>query len=141
MSASPSLGYWFFVLLRVRQGSLLRKCVTCCKVIGKSYSTPEPQPLPSVRTRQARPFEVAGVDFTGALHIKTLNICSNMHVCLFTCSHSLWRKDPQCYGWQLNKAPWPTPQEAPINYSNSPLYTHKIHLHTGDKSNPPRNCQ
>ena len=38
--------------------SLLRKCVTCRKIIGKSYSRPELSPLPSVWTRQARPIHM-----------------------------------------------------------------------------------
>ena len=67
--------------------SLLRKCVTCRRVSGKSYSRPEP-PLPSVRTKQSRPFEVTGVDFTGALHIKTMDGSSKVYVCLFTCGVS-----------------------------------------------------
>ena len=65
--------------------SILRKCVSCCRVVGKPYSRPEPPPLPSVRTRQCRPFEVTGVDFTGALHVKTPDGSSKVYVCLFTC--------------------------------------------------------
>ena len=61
--------------------SILRRCVTCRRVIGKPYSRPEPPPLPSVRTRQCRPFEV-----TGALHIKTPDGSGKVYVCLFTCS-------------------------------------------------------
>ena len=68
--------------------SLLRKCVTCRRVSGKSYSRPEPPPLPSVRTKQSRPFEVTGIDFTGALHIKTMDGSSKVYVCLFTCGVS-----------------------------------------------------
>ena len=48
--------------------SILRRCVTCCRVIGKPYSR-EPPPLSSMQTRQCKPFEVTRVDFTGALHL------------------------------------------------------------------------
>ena len=34
--------------------SILQRCVTCRRVIGKPYSRPEPPPLPSVQTRQCR---------------------------------------------------------------------------------------
>ena len=38
-----------------------------------------------MRTRQTSPFEVTGVDFTGALHVKTLDGSGKVYVCLFTC--------------------------------------------------------
>ena len=38
--------------------------------------------------KQSRPFEVTGVDFTGALHIKTMDGSSKVYVCLFTCGVS-----------------------------------------------------
>ena len=50
--------------------SILRTCVTCRRVCGKPYSIPDPPPLPKVRTQQAPPFTVTGVDFTGALYVR-----------------------------------------------------------------------
>ena len=64
--------------------SLLRKCVRCRQVAGKPYPRPDPPPLPSVRVKEARPFEITGVDFTGALHVKEVGD-SKVYVCLFTC--------------------------------------------------------
>ena len=49
---------------------LLCKCVPCLKMIGKPYSSPESPPLPHARTQEGKPFEVTGVDFTGALYVK-----------------------------------------------------------------------
>ena len=51
--------------------SVLRTCVTCRKVCGKPYSIPDPPPLPKSRTQLAPPFTVIGVDFTGALYVRT----------------------------------------------------------------------
>ena len=50
--------------------SVLRTCVTCKRVCGKPYSTPDPWPLPKSRTQLAPPFTVTGVDFTGALYVR-----------------------------------------------------------------------
>jgi len=40
------------------------------KITGKSYSSPEIPPLLHARTQEGRPFEVTGVDFTGALYVR-----------------------------------------------------------------------
>jgi len=50
--------------------SLLTKCVICRRKVGRAYPRPDPPPLVSARTKDDRPFEVTGVDFTGALHVK-----------------------------------------------------------------------
>ncbi|XP_065902524.1 uncharacterized protein [Dysidea avara] len=67
---------------------LLRKCVVCLKVLGKSYPIPESPPLPQSRTKEGRPFEITGVDFTGALHVKNSGCDSKVYICLFTCGLS-----------------------------------------------------
>ena len=67
--------------------SILMKCVTCRKVIGKSYPAPEIPPLPKERVQDATPFSITGVDFTGALTIKNRhNEESKAYICLFTCA-------------------------------------------------------
>ena len=48
--------------------SLLRHCVVCQKVVGKPYEAPDPPPLIKDRIQQTEPFNVTGVDFTGALY-------------------------------------------------------------------------
>jgi len=45
---------------------LLRKSVKCRKVTAKPYQPPDPPPLVTVRTQVTQPFQVTGVDFTGA---------------------------------------------------------------------------
>ena len=64
--------------------SLLRKCVRCRRVAGKPYLQPNSPPLPSVRVKDARPFEITGVDFTGALRVKKMGD-NKVYICLFTC--------------------------------------------------------
>ena len=64
--------------------SLLRKCARCRRVAGKPYSQPDPPPLPSARVKDARPFEITGADFTGALHVKKMGD-NKVYICLFTC--------------------------------------------------------
>ncbi|XP_063418864.1 uncharacterized protein LOC134701657 [Mytilus trossulus] len=51
--------------------SILRNCVTCRKITGRPYHTPDPPPLPSNRLNDSPPFTVTGVDFTGALNVRT----------------------------------------------------------------------
>ena len=65
---------------------LLRKCVTCRKVIGKPYQPPDPFPLVMERTQMTQPFQVTGVDFTGALYVRGPEGEMKVYVCLFTCA-------------------------------------------------------
>ena len=61
--------YWIpSTRLYVRK--LLRRCVTCNKLMGKPFRAPDPPPLPKVHVSESPPFAVTGVDFTGALYIK-----------------------------------------------------------------------
>ena len=64
---------------------LLRQCVSCRKVMGKAYSIPDPPPLPRARTKEGKPFEVTGVDFTGALYVRNSKGENKVYICLFTC--------------------------------------------------------
>lgn len=70
----------------VRQ--FLRKCVPCRKTSGKAYPIPESPPLPKARTTEGKPFEVTGVDFTGALYTRDHGTESKAYLCLFTCGLS-----------------------------------------------------
>jgi hypothetical protein len=53
--------YW---ILKISQSvkTILRKCVTCRKVIGKAYPKPDLPPLPQERVQETTPFSVTGVD-------------------------------------------------------------------------------
>ena len=53
--------------------------------MGKVYSIPDPPPLLHARTREGKPFEVTGVDFTGALYVRNPEGESKVYICLFTC--------------------------------------------------------
>ena len=65
---------------------LLRQCVICRKTEGKPYQMPDPPPLVKCRVQQTQPFEVTGVDFTGALYVRDMGKESKVYVCLFTCA-------------------------------------------------------
>ena len=43
----------------------------CKRVCGKLYSTPDPPPLPKLRTQFVPPFTITKVNFTGALYVRT----------------------------------------------------------------------
>ncbi|XP_060586634.1 uncharacterized protein LOC132742285 [Ruditapes philippinarum] len=59
------------------------------KVTGKAYSIPDAPPLPSNRLKQAPPFTVTGIDFTGALTVKTPHgDLQKAYICLFTCANT-----------------------------------------------------
>ena len=65
----------------------MRKCVTCRKVIGKTYPKQDPPPLPQERVQETTPFSVTGVDFAGPLYVKNYdNTKSKVYICLFTCA-------------------------------------------------------
>ena len=66
--------------------SLLRKCVVCQKVVGKPYKAPDPPPLIKARIQETDPFDVTGVDFTGALYVRGKGRECKAYVCLFTCA-------------------------------------------------------
>ena len=59
--------------------------MTCRKLAGRPYTAPDPPPLVKVRVEQSMPFEVTGVDFTGALHVRGEGECK-VYICLFTCA-------------------------------------------------------
>ena len=73
--------------LRQTVKSILSTCVICRRVIGKSYPAPEMPPLPKERVQDTAPFGITGVDFTGALTVKSRqNEDLKAYVCLFTCA-------------------------------------------------------
>ena len=74
--------YWIQSIRQYIQG-LLKKCVTCHKVMGKLYRAQDPPPLPKIRVQDATPCTVTGVHFTGALHIRGKSGIENAYICLF----------------------------------------------------------
>ena len=73
---------------RQRIRSWLRKCVTCRKLAGQQYTAPDPPPLMKARVQQSLPFEVTGIDFTGALYVRGTPGESKVYICLFMCAVS-----------------------------------------------------
>ena len=65
---------------------VIRKCVTCKKVIGKSYTCPPEAPLPADRLSECTPFHVTGVDYTGAISVKDGQNVIKAYIALFTCA-------------------------------------------------------
>ena len=54
--------------------------------MGKSYKAPDPPPLIKDRIQETEPFNVTGVDFTGALYVREKGGESKAYICLFTCA-------------------------------------------------------
>ena len=50
--------------------SVLRKCVSCNKVQAKPFATQLHAPLPKERITESRPFQVTGLDYSGALYVR-----------------------------------------------------------------------
>jgi len=73
---------------RQRIKTIIRKCVICRRTSGKPYPMPEPPPLVKSRVSLLNPFQVTGVDFTGALFVRTPNGERKVYICLFTCAVS-----------------------------------------------------
>ena len=79
--------YWIPSIRRVVR-SLLKKCVICKRVSGRPYSAPDAPPLPKSRTLCSKPFSVTGVDFTGALFVRSSGGEQKVYICLFTCANT-----------------------------------------------------
>ena len=54
--------------------------------MGKPYKAPDPPPLIKERIQETEPFNVTGVDFTGALYMREKGGESKAYICLFTCA-------------------------------------------------------
>jgi len=68
--------------------SVLHRCVAFRKHTGKSYTAPDPVPLPKARKQDVHPFSMTRVDFTCALYIHNRGEEVKMCVCLLTCATS-----------------------------------------------------
>jgi hypothetical protein len=49
---------------------------------------PDPPPLPFYRMTDSHPFTVTGLDFTGAIYVKTPRGQEKVYICLFTCANT-----------------------------------------------------
>ena len=75
--------YWI-PSARQRIQSILCQCVVCKKTCSQLYAIPDPPPLVKSRVTLTDPFIVTGVDFTGALYVRTTEGESKAYLCLFT---------------------------------------------------------
>ena len=58
----------------------------CRKTTGELYKIPDPPPLLAIQTSDLHPFTVTGVDFTGAIYVKSMQGPLKVYICLFTCA-------------------------------------------------------
>jgi len=65
---------------------VVRQYVVCRKHSGAPNRAPDPLPLPLSRVKDSPPFTTTGVDFTGALHVKSNGRENKVYICLFTCT-------------------------------------------------------
>ena len=65
--------------------SILRKCVICKKVQGMPFKRPQMADLPPERILKTKPFEITGIDYTGAIPVKHSNEIIKAYIVLFTC--------------------------------------------------------
>ena len=65
----------------------LKECNVCRRYEAKPLSYPGPPTLPKDRVQLTRPFEVTGVDYTGAINISgEEGTPIKVYICLFTCA-------------------------------------------------------
>lgn len=74
--------------MRQRIKTFRRLCVVCLKLNGVTYRIPPCPQLPSMRVTDAHPFQICGIDYTGAMHVKDGGTWNKTYVCLFTCAVS-----------------------------------------------------
>ena len=77
-----------FWILRGRETvkRLLRRCITCKKSEGKSFTTPKEPSLPSSQVSDKPPFTNVGIDFAGPLLISETEQTEKIYICLYTCT-------------------------------------------------------
>ena len=65
---------------------ILNQCVTCKRLIGKSYKEPATAALPEFRVTKAPPFSRVGIDFAGPLYAKDASgEMKKVYIALFSC--------------------------------------------------------
>ena len=63
------------------------KCLVCRRLQSKPYFSVNVPPLPDFRVQRVDPFQVTGVDFTGAIQVRGSQDNSNkVYAALFTCA-------------------------------------------------------
>ncbi|KAK3871589.1 hypothetical protein Pcinc_023276 [Petrolisthes cinctipes] len=82
--------YW---VTKARQSikTLLRQCIKCRRYDARTIRYPGPPPLPEERVQDSKPFQVVGVDYSGAIQLQNYNEENTgepkkVYICLFTCA-------------------------------------------------------
>ena len=77
-----------FWVPRARQviKGMLSKCVVCRKIRGKAFGPKETAQLPVERVRESRPFQVTGLDYTGALNVRNGSVIVKVYIVIFSCA-------------------------------------------------------
>ena len=64
---------------------VLKKCVTCKRLGGKTFSSTKFPPLPPSKVSEGPPFTNTGLDFTGPLLLRDGERTEKSYVCLHSC--------------------------------------------------------
>ena len=70
---------------RAQVKRICHNCVKCRRDHGPAYKLPDPAPLPAERIRESYPFEVTGIDYTGAILVRVKEGEDSVYILLFTC--------------------------------------------------------
>ena len=67
-------GKWWIPGARQVIKNCLDNCVKCLKVKSKHFPLPAFSNFPPARVTEARPFQVTGIDYTGALFVRDFHL-------------------------------------------------------------------
>ena len=71
--------------LRRQIREIIHGCISCRKLVGRTFKYPEDPPLEFYRTRCARPFYMCGVDFIGPFHVCDSGNIKKIYIIIFSC--------------------------------------------------------
>ena len=78
---------WWIPRMRQTIKVIIKKCLICKKFQGRPFNLGMGIPeLPDYRVKEVAPFQVTGVDYTGALHVKEGDHVIKVYIVLFTCA-------------------------------------------------------
>ncbi|XP_047736655.1 uncharacterized protein LOC125177954 [Hyalella azteca] len=64
---------------------ILKYCVTCRKVQSKPFQSVIEPPLPEERISKSMPFQITGIDYSGAITVREQSTSTKVYIALFTC--------------------------------------------------------
>ena len=63
----------------------IHRCISCRKLVGRTFKYPEDPPLEYYRTKSARPFYMCGVDFIGPFQVCESEHIKKAYIIIFSC--------------------------------------------------------